>query len=182
LPAYISERELLTLVRARHPRDDDEECQRRIVNAIKNRKLSYQWQDAEPGDWVTLTQLKVRIGQLHPGGFTRHTRILQFSRTDAEREWGFHSAALAKTRRVGDAAPAVNPKKRRGPKPGTLDRYGDDDRKLFSEIERVMSQGKISVTAAARKLASEGRVAGTGTVESRARRLAQRFNAEPSKP
>jgi hypothetical protein len=73
------------------------------------------------------------------------------------------------------------PKGRRGPRPGALDRYADSDRRLFPEIERIMHEEQMSVTAAARKLAEQDRVSGIGISVSRARRLAARFIAEQSK-
>jgi hypothetical protein len=68
-------------------------------------------------------------------------------------------------------------KSRRGPKPGTLDRFGQGDRALFPEVERLVGQG-LSITAATVKLAAEGKVAGSGIPESRAKRLADRYRRE----
>ena len=67
---------------------------------------------------------------------------------------------------------------RKGPAPGTVDRYGDSDRTLFPEIECIMRDGHKSVHAAALELASAGKVQGSGTPESRAKRLAMRFGNE----
>jgi hypothetical protein len=69
-------------------------------------------------------------------------------------------------------------RKRKGPVPGTLDRYGKEDRALYPELERLMHQEHMSLTAAARQLADNSKVAGIGTAESRARRLAKRYGAE----
>ena len=66
---------------------------------------------------------------------------------------------------------------RRGPVAGKLSRFGENDRALFSEIERIMKQGK-SVTEAARELDYEGKVNGRGTPESRVRRLAKLYRKE----
>jgi len=66
----------------------------------------------------------------------------------------------------------------RGPRPGTVDRYRDSDRALYREVERLMQDEHLSCTAAAMKLAEARRVAGIGSAESRARRLAQRFARE----
>ena len=66
----------------------------------------------------------------------------------------------------------------RGPKPGTVKRYASADQELLDEVHRLMSEEKLTLTAATQKLADEGRVAGTGTSTSRARRLARLFNAE----
>jgi hypothetical protein len=78
-------------------------------------------------------------------------------------------------------AEAVNVKKRRrGPAPGALDRYSAADRKLYTEVERIMRDEKLSVSAAALRLAEDGKLAGTGTStpQSRARRLAERYRRE----
>jgi hypothetical protein len=66
----------------------------------------------------------------------------------------------------------------KGPVPGTLARYKEDDRKLYTELERLMDEKHMSPTAAARQLAEQNRVAGIGTSESRARRLATLYRAE----
>ena len=67
---------------------------------------------------------------------------------------------------------------RKGPAPGTLDRFGKSDRALFPEIERIMSEHHKSIHAAALELARDKKVDGVGTPESRAKRLAQRFLQE----
>jgi hypothetical protein len=76
----------------------------------------------------------------------------------------------------------VPPRRRKGPAPGTVDRYRDVDRKLYPELERIMREEHKSLTAAARQLAEAGQVAGTGTStkESRARRLAKRYQDDLS--
>jgi hypothetical protein len=60
----------------------------------------------------------------------------------------------------------------RGPKRGSLDRYGEADRSLFPKIEEIMKTEKLSAHAVAHRLAENGKVAGTGTPKSRAKRLA----------
>ena len=78
----------------------------------------------------------------------------------------------------GVVPPVVEPpRKRRGPKPGTVDRFGEDDRKCYPELKGLIKI-KGSVAAAARELADVGKVAGTGTQENRARRLAARYRRE----
>jgi hypothetical protein len=67
---------------------------------------------------------------------------------------------------------------RKGPAPGTVDRFGESDRALFPEIERIMREGRKSVHAAALEVASAGKVQGGGTPESRAKRLAKGFRKE----
>jgi hypothetical protein len=66
--------------------------------------------------------------------------------------------------------------RRKGPAPGTVDRFGASDRKLYPELEQLKEK-LGSITAAARQLAKEGKVAHAGntTTESLARRLAGRY-------
>ena len=60
-----------------------------------------------------------------------------------------------------------------------MDRFGEQDRELYPEIERLMQEGHLSPTAAALRLAYEDKVAGLGsTPESRASRLAKRYRRE----
>lgn len=68
--------------------------------------------------------------------------------------------------------------RRRGPKPGTVDRYGDSDRALYPELEQLIRDEHLSRTAAAMKLAAADRIGGAGSEENRARRLARRFAGE----
>jgi hypothetical protein len=88
-----------------------------------------------------------------------------------------NSAATA----LGPWSPVPPPRKRKGPAPGTVDRYGTSDRALYPRLERLMRRQKMSVTAAARQLADDGKVAGVGTPESRARRLARSYIAHLSR-
>jgi len=67
---------------------------------------------------------------------------------------------------------------RRGPVPGQVDRYGESDRALFPELERLMREERLSRTAAAKKLGEAGRIEGVGSAESRAMRLATRHGRE----
>jgi hypothetical protein len=69
-------------------------------------------------------------------------------------------------------------KRQKGPKFGALRRYEADDRALFNELERIMRDQKMSVSAASRFLADGGRISGTGTPESRAKRLAALYRRE----
>jgi hypothetical protein len=75
------------------------------------------------------------------------------------------------------ATPAVAaaPKRRKGPEPGSVDRYGDSDEALFPEIDRIRRESRKSVHAATLELAFAGRIKGTGTEVSRAKRLASRY-------
>jgi hypothetical protein len=77
---------------------------------------------------------------------------------------------------VRDATEA--PRYRKGPKPGTVDRYGQSDRALYEDMRRLMRDKHMSATAAARHLADKGKIEGVGTPDSRARRLAKRYVAE----
>lgn len=78
--------------------------------------------------------------------------------------------------RASGAVPSKCPGKR-GPARDEVDRYGKKDRALFSEIDRRIEDG-MSVHAATLELARQNKVDGTGTPESRAKRLAKRYRAE----
>jgi hypothetical protein len=58
---------------------------------------------------------------------------------------------------------------RRGPAPGKIARYTDADRALFNYIRLLAREKSLSIEEAARDLARNGRIAGRGTPESRAR-------------
>ena len=75
--------------------------------------------------------------------------------------------------RLATPAVATARKRRRGPEPGSVDRFGESDRALFPELERVMRDHRMSANAAARELAS--RIEGAGTEASKAKRLASRY-------
>jgi hypothetical protein len=77
--------------------------------------------------------------------------------------------------------PPQPPRKRKGPAPGTVGRNRKDDRALYPELKRMMDNDHLSLTAAARKLAEDGRVGGYGIPESRARRLAKLYKADSLK-
>lgn len=68
--------------------------------------------------------------------------------------------------------------RRRGPAPGTVSRYGEKDGALFSEIDRLMRDSHLSVHGAALELARAGKIAGAGTMDSRAKRLSERYRGE----
>ena len=63
----------------------------------------------------------------------------------------------------------------RGPRRGTLDRYGQSDKALFNEVEKIMHTEQKSAHAAALRLAHDGKISGHGSQESLAKRLAGRF-------
>jgi hypothetical protein len=75
--------------------------------------------------------------------------------------------------RLATPAVATARKRRRGPEPGSVDRFGESDRALFPELERVMRDHRMSANAAARELAS--RIEGAGAEASKAKRLASRY-------
>jgi hypothetical protein len=65
---------------------------------------------------------------------------------------------------------------RRGPKKGTVSRYTVSDQALFPRIALLIDDGKAaSANAAALLLVQAGLVAGPGTEDSRARRLAKAY-------
>jgi hypothetical protein len=59
-----------------------------------------------------------------------------------------------------------------GPRPSSGGRYDAADEKLFPEIDALRRDQNLSPTSAALKLAEAGKVAGTGSPASRAKRLA----------
>jgi hypothetical protein len=75
-------------------------------------------------------------------------------------------------------APSAAKHPRRGPAPGSVDRYGDSDRALYSEIDQIKREKQKSTYAAALELAYEGKVAGKGTKDNCARRLASRYSKD----
>jgi hypothetical protein len=74
--------------------------------------------------------------------------------------------------------PRMAPPSRKGPAPGTVDRFGEADRRLFPEIRRIMRKKHKSLHAAALELAEAGKVEGSGTPHSRAKRLAKGFRTQ----
>jgi hypothetical protein len=70
-------------------------------------------------------------------------------------------------------------KRRPGPRPGEVDRFGARDRALYPELKRLVGDDRLSLTAAARRLADEGKIAGhTGVANSLATRLQRRFQKD----
>jgi hypothetical protein len=74
-------------------------------------------------------------------------------------------------------ATAPPPRAVKGPLRGEIDRYGDADRALYPEIERIMKSQQLSPTEAVRQI-PEGKIAGRGTLDSRVRRVSHRFRRE----
>ena len=66
--------------------------------------------------------------------------------------------------------------RRRGPKPGTIDRYGKDDRALFKQMSALIKNENLTFREAAKRLCDK--IKGRGTPESRIRRLADRYRNE----
>ena len=66
---------------------------------------------------------------------------------------------------------------KRGPKPGTVARFRDDDAALFPAIEALIIGKRMSQRAATLLLSEQGKVTGTGTDESRATRLRKAYSA-----
>lgn len=90
----------------------------------------------------------------------KELRTLLFRRSNVERLWPLAPDAT---------------KRQRGPRKGLLARYASADRALFPKIKQLVRKEKISVWAAANRLATQGKVQGTGTVESRAKRLVRAY-------
>jgi hypothetical protein len=91
-----------------------------------------------------------------------------------------NSAATSPGRMVVISCGPGSSRKRKGPAPGTVDRYGKHDRTLYPELNRLMNENNMSLSAAAQQLADNKRIKGTGTPQSLASRLARRYRAERS--
>jgi len=81
-------------------------------------------------------------------------------------------------RKKGKPPPKKSAVNRRGPKPGAIRRFGEYDRALFPEIERLMRCDNLSDREAAMRLAAEQKVKGRGGIEARGRRLTAFYRAE----
>jgi len=79
---------------------------------------------------------------------------------------------------VGHSASDAVRKKRFGPEPGKVRRYETGDRALYPELERIRAEKQKSLSAAAFELAEAGQIKGSGTAQSRARRLAALYNRD----
>src|SRR5262249_46201796 len=69
---------------------------------------------------------------------------------------------------------APPPRAAKGPVRGEIDRFGDADRALFPEIERLMKSQHLTSTEAVQQI-PEDKLAGRGTLDSRIRRVSDRF-------
>jgi hypothetical protein len=73
--------------------------------------------------------------------------------------------------------PNNRPKRRPGPKPGTVRRWAAMDRALYPDIEALLAKG-FSLTGATLELTRQGKVAGSGTKKNRARRLYNQYKED----
>jgi hypothetical protein len=120
-------------------------------------------------DWlITVAGIKITSGAVYDR-FGRITPGAGYESWEVDKILARCRVTLEAAAKAGAAAP--------GPAPDTFKRYVDDDRALFDDVERLMKEG-MSKTAATQKLANDNRVAGEGTPESRARRLANLFTKE----
>jgi hypothetical protein len=103
--------------------------------------------------------------------------VAERAKADPNRLKVYDSESGLSTSRVYADVRAVLPApKRRGPKTGAIDRFGD--RALFKQLTRLMKQRHLSHGQAAAQLDRDGKVAGTGDSDSRVRRLAERYKRE----
>lgn len=104
-----------------------------------------------------------------------------FARTSGEFPTPFAAGATAVDPAAATPQPQVEShrKQRRGPRPGSVDRFGDRDRALFPELQALVADGR-SVTAATVQLADQCKIAGIGSPVSRAKRLAKRYRQKRS--
>jgi len=77
--------------------------------------------------------------------------------------------------------PLVKTKLPKGPAAGSVRRFDKKDRALFPKITKLMQKG-MTLTAATQKLANQGKVAGVGTPQSRAKRLTGLYRQEVARP
>ena len=148
--------------------------------------------DAPPyvADTITLCEVRVYRSALESAleevGFTRADGAAELPagvepRGAAKRRQGTGRGGTANGRREASERSA-KPQQRRaaepgrhGPEPGATG-FAAADKALFAEIERMRSSGEVrSMTTAALNLVKQGKVAGYGTDQSKATRLARRF-------
>jgi hypothetical protein len=116
-----------------------------------------------------------------------HIANVEICTADIERRWRTNAkepamSSLADMEAVASAGGKPGPRSidgarqgTRGPKRGSLDRYGEADRALFPEIEEITRTKHLSVSAAALQLAEAEKVIGTGAPASRAKRLSRLY-------
>jgi hypothetical protein len=117
-------------------------------------------------------------------------------RYDLDRRTTIPSTAVRAEESMPEPAPATEPsppgepkqpvsektairRRRRGPRPGTIDRFAQADRALFSEMTALIKQQHITPTEAARMLSDK--IEGRGVGDSKVRRLAERYRKEVGK-
>lgn len=110
-----------------------------------------------------------------------HVKPAEFARWALDVGWAvavpLRDFALREPQMTSPLTEAAHTKPRRGPKPGSLKRFEDADRQLFGRI-REMRRGGMSLSAACKTLADDGLIQGTGTTDSRAKRLAKAYTSE----
>jgi hypothetical protein len=79
---------------------------------------------------------------------------------------------------TSEPAAARKRAKRRGPKPGTIDRFGEADRKLLPEMTELIKAERLTPREAARRLSRKIAGQTRSSEESRTRRLANRYRNE----
>jgi hypothetical protein len=86
----------------------------------------------------------------------------------------------------GPVAPAAAIKRRRGPRKNSIDRYGEADRALYPDLNRIARENHLSLTGAALELAygkiEHKEILGHGAPLSRAKRLVGRYYADHPEP
>lgn len=98
---------------------------------------------------------------------------VQYRRADALSIWPPDAPQAEPDIQTAPTSPPARP--RRGPTPGAIDRFGSSDRALFPEIKRLMARGS---TLHGATLALAEKIEGAGADESRAKRLARKFQKE----
>lgn len=143
------------------------------------------WDDAND-DTIFFREEKGR-DLVPPQRVPGHISHVEICRADVERWWPNSKVlAMSSLADMGLVDGAANnkptsrstdgaPQGKRGPKRGSLDRYGDSDRALFPKIEELIRTERVSANAAARWLAKKEQVDGVGDPASRAKRLATRY-------
>jgi hypothetical protein len=137
------------------------------------------WQLIPIADWLNCAWNDLPLSSgFHFGPFV-HWYDRRASRQDVEELWPLPAALVAEPPPTPAPARATKPKP--GPVPGTIDRYGDADRKLLPDVCRLMRERKCSPTAAAWILAEEGQIAGPASNETKVRRLVKCYHQQASR-
>jgi hypothetical protein len=162
---------------------------KRVLTAILNGALGYEFSD----EWIKAAEhplsgdnkTRVAFSYEHWDKFLKGERIpgalreLEYSDLIGlgwTRQLMIPAAVFDEWLKVDQSG--SHPKKpargRRGPKPGTVSRYGEADRALFAEMDKLIPQAG-SARAAALQLAWDGKISGDGTEESGAKRLERKY-------